>query len=150
MLCLIIVTNHAFTGDSWVLVPSVTPNETKTSTQSTLDTTIESKVAPSTVFTTLPSLSENITNENIMEEEEMPQTEKVFETTLEPTSSEEVDNSDEYIAVTGSSSEYPTESEEDEEDQTTMEPADVAETEPTNINLTSSTITQFGNTQLIH
>lgn len=79
------------------------------------------------------------------EEEEMPQTEKILETTLEPTSSEEVDNSDEYIAVTGSSSEYPTESEEDEEDQTTIEPVDVAETEPTNINLTSSTITQFGN-----
>lgn len=143
MLCLIIVTNHTFAGDSWILVPSVTPSEVKTSTQSALNTTLEIKVAPTQA--TLPMLPENITNE-ITLSGEMPATEKISETTLEPSSSEEVDDSsDELVAVTGSSSEYPTESEEEEEDQTTIEPADVAETEPTNINLTSSTITQFGN-----
>lgn len=125
-----IVTNHTVSGESWILVPSVTPSDAKTSTESTLDTTVEVKTFSSSPVTLSPNLTIEVTSS-----EETVSTEKLGDTTLEPTSGEEIDDSTEY----GTSSEYP---ESGEEDETTTE---TAETEPININLTSSTIAQWGN-----
>jgi hypothetical protein len=126
-----------FSGESWVLVPSVTPDEAKTSTPST----VEPKIESTTPSLTLSTLSENITNE-VTSSEEISPTEKIRETTIEPTSSEEEEeegegeeeSSAEYIGVNTST--------ESEEDETTTE---TSETESINVNLTSSTLTQFGN-----
>jgi len=122
------------------LVPSVTPSDASASTQSPLDTstTLETRIISSTPLITLTTLSDNITNEITPVEEVAESTEKIRITTLEPDSSEEVDDSsEEIVGVTDVSSEEPTESDEDE---TTTEPG---EAEP--LNLTSSTLIQSGN-----
>lgn len=131
------VTNHTFPGESWVLVPSVTPSEAKTSTQSSVDTTQTENKLASTPLIPLATLSDNVTSEIVLEE--TFSTEKFRETTFEPMSSEEQEDSSEYIGVTGTSSEDPFES---EEDGTTT---DNLETETININLTSSNLTLIGN-----
>ena len=136
ILCVINATNHKFSGDSWILVASVTPSDVKASTQLTLNTTLETKIISSTPLITLSTTSDNITNE-VEHSEETAATDKISETTLEPTSSEEQEDSSEYIGVTGSSSEYPFESEEDE--TTTIEP------DETTYNITSPILTQPGN-----
>lgn len=79
-----------------------------------------------------------------MSGEEELSTDKYRETTLQPTSSEELEDSSEYIGVTGTSSEDILESEEEEEAATTT----VADIEPINFNLTSST--SPGNTHFIY
>lgn len=79
-----------------------------------------------------------------MSGEEDLSTDKYRETTLQPTSSEELEDSSEYIGVTGTSSEDILESEEEEEAATTT----VADIEPINFNLTSST--SPGNTHSIY
>lgn len=123
-------------------MPSVSPSEAKTTTQSSLDTTFDTKTVPATPLITLSTLSDNITNEITLGEEEMT-TDKYKETTLQPTSSEETEDSSEFIGVTGTSSEETLESEEEEEAATT-----VADIEPINFNLTSST--SPGNTHSIY
>lgn len=114
-------------------MPSVTPSDVKAST------TLETKIISSTPLITHSTPSDNITNE-VELSEETSSTDKILETTLEPTSSEELEDSSEYIGVTGSSSEYPFESEEDE--STTLENV---EPDATNANLTSPILTQPGN-----
>lgn len=137
------VTNHKFLGESWILVQSVTPSDVKQeTTQAMLDTTTETKMISSTPLITLTTLSDNITNE-ITSADEETSTEKIRETTLEPSSSEEIEDSSEYIAVTGSSSEYPSES--DEEEETTTESL---ETDTDNSNLT--TLVSSGNVHTNH
>lgn len=135
-------TNNKLSGDSWILVPSVSPSEATTTTQSSLDTTHDTKTVSVTALMTFPTLSDNITNE-IVSGEEVMTTDKYQETTLEPTSSEEMDGSSEYIGVTGTSSEEILGSEEEGEASTT-----VADIKPININLTSSA--SPGNTHSIH
>lgn len=135
-MCLTLnVTNNKFSGDSWILVPSVTPSDTETSTQSSLDTTFDTKTVSAAPLITLSTLSDNITNEITSgEEAEVESTEKIRETTLVPTSSEEEqEDSSEYVGVTGASAEETAESDEDETTTTS------AETETINFNLTSST-----------
>lgn len=132
-------TNRKISGDSWILVPSVTPSDVKASTELTQNTTLETKIISSTPLITLSATSDNITNE-VELDEETAATDKIIETTFEPTSSEEQEDSSEYIGVTGSSSEYPFDSEEDE--ATTI---DNVEPDVTNVNITSPILTQPGN-----
>lgn len=128
---------------------SVTPSDVKDeTTQAQLDTTTETKSISSTPLITLTTLSDNITNE-ITEGDEELSTEGIRETTFEPTSSEETEDSSEYIGVTGSSSEYPLESEEEEEETTTTM-MDSPEANSANTNLTLSTLTPSGNVHTSH
>ena len=137
-------------------MPSVTPEEAKTSTQSSVDATLESKVVTTTlgtkVVTLTPpieysTLSEILTTEDSLSEEYFS-TNKFRETTLNPASSED---SGEQITVgediDDNLSEFPQTSSEEieeiEDEATERTTTDYPETEePFNVNLTTS---QMGN-----
>jgi hypothetical protein len=151
---LLLIKKVSGSAESWVLVPSVTPEEVKTSTQVSVDTTLESKVITTTlgtkVVTLTPpvvhsTLSENLTIEVTSSEEDLS-TEKIEETTLNQNSVEE--QSEEQIKVgedpeteiPENSSEEIEESEEEATERMTTEYPETTET--LNVNLTSP---QMGN-----
>jgi hypothetical protein len=126
-----------------VLVPSVTPDEAKaTTTQAPADTTPETRTASAEPLITPQTVSDDLTNEITPEGE--VSTERLRETTLDPSTSEEVvdeeDASDEYVGVTGSS--------EEEEDESTTEPPEPFS--PNNQTSTSSEspLTTAGNSHI--
>lgn len=134
-------------------MPSVTPDEFKTSTQSSVDTTLESKFVSSTPLIALSTLSDNLTIEVTSSEE--VSTDRLRETTLNPSSNEESGEevTDPEIVPTISYPEENNSSEEvgsgeEEEEATERFTTEYFETEePFNVNLTTS---QLGNKKIIN
>lgn len=133
-------------------MPSVTPEEAKTSTASSVDSTLESKVVTTTlgtkVVTLMPPIVQSTLSENLTIE--VSSSEEATDTTLNPTSTEE---SEEQITVgeeidefTQSSSEETEEAEEIEDGVTERMTTEYPETiEPFNVNFTEP---QLGNDRI--